>query len=45
IVQTKIAFEDEILNIVKYWIPYIKIKSPIYLQEKLHNVLKEYMSV
>ena len=43
IVSTKIAFDDELINIVKYWIPYIKIISPLYLQEKFTNILEDYL--
>lgn len=43
IVSTNIAYDDEIIHLVKYWIPYIKIKSPQYLQEKLSKILKEYL--
>ena len=44
IVSTKVAFEDEILKIVKYWIPNIKITQPIDLQEKLEQSLKDYLT-
>ena len=44
VVSTKIAFDDEILNIVKYWIPYIKIISPIELNEKLNEILSAYIN-
>ena len=43
IVSTNIAYDDEIIHLVKYWIPYIKIKSPQYLQEKLSKILNEYL--
>ena len=43
IVSTNISFDDEILNIVKQWIPYIEIIKPIQLQEKLENILKNYL--
>lgn len=42
-ISTKVSYDDEILRIVKYWLPYIRIVSPIYLQEKLNNTLKEYL--
>lgn len=45
IVSTKIAFDDEIINLVKYWIPYIQIISPTELALKLNNVLTEYISL
>lgn len=43
IISTNVAYDDEILRIVKYWIPYIKIQSPTYLQEKLSTILQEYL--
>ena len=29
-----VSFDDEILNIVKQWIPYIEILKPVELQSK-----------
>ena len=43
LLSTKVSYDDEILKLVKYWIPYIKITSPLYLKEKLENTLKEYL--
>ena len=43
VVSTNVSFDDEILNIVKQWIPYIEILKPIELQEKLEDVLKKYL--
>ena len=43
VVSTNIYFQNEIINLVKYWIPCIKIKSPKYLQEKLSEILNEYL--
>ena len=43
LVSTKVAFEEEILKLVRYWIPHATIVSPTYLQEKLENGLKEYL--
>ena len=40
VVSTNVSFDDEILNIVKQWIPYIEILKPVELQEKLEDVLK-----
>ena len=42
--STKVAYDDEILQIVKQWIPHIKITSPEYLQEKLHQDLTHYLA-
>ena len=43
VLQTKVSYDDEILKIVRYWIPHIKIKEPEYLQEKLLNELNVYL--
>lgn len=43
IVRTVVSYEEEILNIIKYWIPHIKIIEPEFLQEKLYEQLKDYM--
>jgi len=43
VLQTKVSYEDEILKIVRYWIPHIKIIEPEYLQEKLLNELDSYI--
>ena len=43
VVSTNVSFDDEILNIVKQWIPYMEIIKPIELQEKLENILKKYL--
>lgn len=43
IVSTKIAFDDELLHLVKYWIPYIEIVSPIDLAQKLNTILNAYL--
>ncbi|MFX4230191.1 helix-turn-helix transcriptional regulator [Aliarcobacter butzleri] len=43
VVSTNVSFDDEILNIVKYWIPYIKIISPINLSLKLEEILNNYL--
>ena len=42
-ISTKVSYDDEILKVVKYWIPYVKIISPLYLQEKFANILKNYL--
>lgn len=43
IISTKVSYDDEILKLVKYWIPYIKIVEPEYLKEKLNRVLEKYI--
>ena len=43
VVSTNVSFDNEILNLVKQWIPYIEIIKPIELQEKLEDILKIYL--
>ena len=43
LVSTKVAFDEEILKLVRYWIPNVKIVSPDYLQDKLEKGLREYL--
>ena len=42
-ISTIVSYDDEILRVVKYWLPYIKIIEPIYLQKKLNKILEEYI--
>ena len=44
LVSMKMTFEEEILQVVRYWIPNIKIVSPLYLQEKLEASLRNYLT-
>ncbi|MGB2553885.1 WYL domain-containing protein, partial [Campylobacter sp. MOP51] len=44
-ISTKVAYDDEILRVVKYWIPFIKIVSPVRLKEKFENILKKYLDI
>ncbi|HED6586716.1 helix-turn-helix transcriptional regulator [Campylobacter coli] len=37
------SYDDELLNVVKQWIPYIKIEKPFELKEKLDSILKDYL--
>jgi len=45
LVATKVAFDEEILKLVRYWIPNVKIISPDYLRVKLEEGLKKYLSI
>lgn len=42
-ISVKITHEMEILPIVKYWIPHIKILSPSWLAEKLNDDVKKFI--
>ncbi|TQR33133.1 transcriptional regulator [Campylobacter sp. MIT 99-7217] len=44
-IKTSFAYEDEILNIVKLFIPYIFIISPTSLKEKLNESLRAYLNL
>jgi len=43
VLKTTISYEDEILKVVRYWIPHIKIIEPEYLQKKLIDNLNFYI--
>jgi predicted DNA-binding transcriptional regulator YafY len=43
LVSTKVAFDEEILKLVRYWIPHVEIVSPDYLQDKLEDGLRKYL--
>ena len=43
ILKTKVSYDEEILRIVQYWLPYIKIIEPTHLQEKLNDLLTGYL--
>lgn len=45
VVSAEVAYEEEILKVVRYWIPHIAIQSPMYLQEKLEKSLKNYLKI
>lgn len=45
LVSAKVAFDEEILRLVRYWIPHVKIISPEYLQENLEESLKKYLNL
>ena len=43
IISTEVAYDDEILRVVRYRLPFIKIKDPEYLKAKFENLLGEYL--
>ena len=45
IVSYKITQEKEIDELMKRWIPYVKVISPISLKEKIHKELRDYLEV
>jgi len=44
ILSTIIAYDEEILKIIRYWIPHINIFSPLSLQKKLNSSLQKYLN-
>lgn len=42
-ISTKVAYDDEALRVVKYWLPFIKIIEPKSLKEKFNILLKKYL--
>ena len=43
LIEVKFAFDDELLNLVKAWIPYVKIIEPESLNAKLKKLLEGYI--
>ena len=43
ILNIRFSYDDELLNIIKQWIPYIQIISPLDIKEKLHKLLQDYL--
>ncbi len=37
------SYDDELLNLVKMFLPFIKILEPAHLQEKLNQILQDYL--
>ena len=44
LLDVEFAFDDELLNIIKAWIPYMKIIKPKELDAKLKDILKNYIN-
>ena len=44
LIRFSYAFDDEIFNFLKLWIPYATIQSPKELQEKFNEKLKDYIN-
>ncbi len=45
IISTKVGFDDEVLKVVKYWLPYIKILKPQKLKNKFEKMLVNYLKI
>lgn len=43
IVSSRINDEDQILPLVRYWIPYVRIMEPVWLQETLEQEIRAYV--
>ena len=43
IISTEVAYDDEILRVVKYWLPFIRIVESLNLKDKFENLLKDYL--
>ena len=43
IISTEVAYDDEILRVVKYWLPFIKILEPKNLRDKFEELLRDYL--
>lgn len=45
LLSTTVSYDDEILRVVRSWIPHIKIIKPLYLNDKLYKELKEFIKL
>lgn len=45
IVSGRFAHPNQILPIVRYWLPYVRIVSPANWQEQMETVLREYLTI
>lgn len=45
LIEVEFAFDDELLNLVKAWIPYVKIIAPKGLNDDLKKLLEEYLRI
>lgn len=43
ILSTKVGHFNQVLPIIKYWIPHIIVVTPQYLTSELNNQLKDYL--
>ena len=43
IISTLVAYDDEILRVVKYWLPFIRILEPASLRENFERLLRDYL--
>ena len=43
IISTKVANHNQIIPIIRYWIPHLRIISPDQLQEELEQSLRDYL--
>jgi predicted DNA-binding transcriptional regulator YafY len=43
LLSSHVMHNAQILPLVRYWIPYIKIVSPEYLQDEMENELRHYV--
>ncbi|AXY60485.1 helix-turn-helix transcriptional regulator [Acinetobacter sp. WCHAc010052] len=44
IISSRIAHHTQLLPLVRYWIPHIKIVSPEHLQDEMENELRDYLN-
>lgn len=43
IISTEVAYDDEILRVVKYWLPFIRIVESLNLKDKFKILLRDYL--
>ncbi|MEW7107826.1 WYL domain-containing protein [Acinetobacter baumannii] len=45
IISSRIAHQDQIKSLIRFWIPYVKVISPVELQQSVENDLKSYLEI
>lgn len=45
LIETKVGHQNQILPIVRYWIPSVRILSPLVFQEALEDALRRYLEI
>lgn len=45
IISSRIAHQDQIKSLIRFWIPHVKVISPVELQQSVENDLKSYLEI
>lgn len=45
IISTRVSHKNELLPVVQYWLPHLRIISPEYLQQEMETEIKSYLGI